>query len=111
MSDHSDLADQREAELERLARESERNAEHADEARAKLQAARDQSYAPAALGDEDPGHRAPSEAEQRAVRKEEEAEEAAPDTIGESVDARLSDMELGEGGERTRGSTPDDDED
>lgn len=102
MDDHAELADEHEETADRLERESERTAETGDEARSKLEAARGESMIPESLGDEDPGHRQPSEADQKAEQREQEEAEAQPDTIGESIDASLSDTELGQGGERGR---------
>lgn len=108
MTDHGKLADEHEETADRLQRESDRVGEHADDARSKLAAAQGDSFIPEALGQEDPGHleasNAELEAQEDARREQDEAEAAKPDTIGESVDQRLEDVELGTGGERGRNS-------
>ncbi len=114
MSDHEELADEHEKTADRLERESERVAQHADDARSKLESARGDAMIPQSLGQDDPGHRVPSNADLKAEQDAEEeakaAEEAEPDTIGESVDKRLGDLDLGSGGERGEDQLDDSDE-
>jgi len=57
MSDHRELADQRDNEADRMERESERVAEGADESRSKLRAAQGDQLIPEAMGEDDPGQR------------------------------------------------------
>lgn len=54
MSDHDELADQREQEADRLERENERVGEGADAARHALQQAQKDELIPAAMGADEP---------------------------------------------------------
>lgn len=110
MDDHAELADEHEDTADRLERESERSAETTDEARSKLESARSEAMVPESLGEDDPGHREPSDAEQRADERRQQAEEDTPGTIGDRVDASLTDTELGQGGERGQDQLDDTDE-
>ncbi len=56
MSDHSELADQREQELDKLERENERIGEGADDARDALERSHKDELVPEALGEDDPAH-------------------------------------------------------
>lgn len=57
MSEHDDLADRREAEVDDLERQAERNEERAQDARDKLERAQGDEFTPAAMGEDDPGRR------------------------------------------------------
>ena len=56
MSEHDELADQREQEADELERGSERVGEGADQARDALQQAQKDELIPAAMGADDPAH-------------------------------------------------------
>lgn len=89
MSEHDELADRREAEVDDLARQSERNDDRAGEARDALAQANKDEMTPAAMGEEDPARREPTDAE----RKEDEDEANAPPppkSPGEKVDAAIA---------------------
>jgi len=66
MSDHGELADQREKEADRLEREHQRVGEEADEARGAFDRAKSDALVPEALGEDDPAHPAVPEGEQDA---------------------------------------------
>lgn len=56
MTDHDELADQREQEADKLERENERVGEGADAARDALQRAQRDELVPEAMGADDPAH-------------------------------------------------------
>ncbi|MGI8624747.1 MAG: hypothetical protein ACR2NB_14995 [Solirubrobacteraceae bacterium] len=64
MNDHEELADQREAEADRLERENEHVGEGADAARDAHAKANADSMIPEALGEDDPGRRADDDEDQ-----------------------------------------------
>lgn len=71
MDDHAELADEQEDIADRLEAGSKHNADNAEAARAKLDAANNEALIPEALGKDDPGYRGSSEGE-----KSEDAEDS-----------------------------------
>jgi len=89
MSEHDELADRSEAELNYLEAAAERNEDRAEEARDMLQQAQRDELTPEALGEDDPARREPSEAER--LQDEDEANAPPPPkSPGEKVDASLA---------------------
>ena len=63
MSEHDEIADKREAELNYMEAESDRNVDRAEEARDALEQAGRDELVPTALGEHDPAHREAPEGE------------------------------------------------